>query len=112
MRYKLVATLGYFAVLAAFAHSSGVVVPEWLAFAVIFVLPLADGFIGGLWPLFVPPAVVLLALPAGYGSGELLIWFVMLIVAFIAVPEIVIGWGARWLVSWYRRHEMKYAARS
>ena len=115
MRYRVAArvaaTAGYFAVLTAFAHSSDDFIPEWIAFTVIFVMPLAVGFVAGLWGLVVPPAVVVLALPEGYGAGELPIWFVMLFIAFIAVPEIVIGWGARWLVGRYRRRQTGYAAK-
>ena len=101
MRYRLAATAAYLATLTAVAYSSDGDIPEWIVFFVIFIMPLAVGFLAGLWALAVPPAVVLLASPAGYGSGELPIWFVMLFIALIAVPEIVIGWGARWLVGWY-----------
>jgi hypothetical protein len=101
MIYKLTATAGYFAVLTAFAHSSGEGVADWIAFTVIFVVPLMVGVVAGLWGLVVPPVVVLLAIQAGdrVGEGELPLSVVMLFVFFVAVPEIVIGWGARWLAS-------------
>ena len=101
MRYRLVTAAAYLATLAALAYSSDGDIPEWVVFVVIFVMPLAVGVVAGLWALPVPPVVVLLAVPAGYGSGELPIWFAMLFVAFVAVPEIIIGWGARWLVVRY-----------
>ena len=103
MRYRVAGATAYFAVLIALAHSEDRDLPGWTVLAVIFVLPLAVGFVVGLWGLFVPPLVVLFVVPAGYGSGELPIWFSMAIVAFIATPEIVIGWGAMWAVRYYAR---------
>ena len=97
MRYQLAVAVSYLAVLNVFAHGSRGSVPDWIAFSVIFALPFAIGYIVGLWSLLVPPLAVLMALPLGYGT-VFPIWFVMLFVAFIATPEIVIGWGARWLV--------------
>jgi len=49
------------------------------------------------------PAAVLIAVPAGYGSGEaeLPIWFGMLFVGFIALLVILFGSIARWLLIWY-----------
>lgn len=99
----------YLAVLTMFAYSSDEVVPGWIAITVIFVLPLVVGFVVGPWGLIVPLLVVLLAAPAGYGSGELPIWFWMVIVAFIATPEIVIGWAARWAARYYARSRRRTA---
>lgn len=103
MRYRAAGAIAYFAALMALAHGEDRDLPEWIVLAVIFVLPVVVGFVVGLWALIVPPLVVLFAVPAGYGSGELPIWFAMAIVAFIATPEIVIGWGARWAVRYYAR---------
>ena len=105
MRYPIAGATAYFAVLTAFAYTSDEVVPGWVAITVIFVLPVVAGLIAGLWALIVPPLVVLLALPAGYGSGELPIWFVMAFIAGIAIPGIIIGWGARWAVRYYARSD-------
>jgi hypothetical protein len=44
-----------------------------------------------------PAVVVLIAVPAGQGSGEVSPALGMMFVGLIAVPAIVIGWGARWL---------------
>ena len=99
MRYRVAAATAYFAVLTWIAHSSDANIPEWIALTVIFALPFAVGFVAGPWALIVPPLAVVLAMPLGYGSGELPIWFVMLFIAFVATPEIIVGWGARWLVT-------------
>jgi hypothetical protein len=100
MRYRIAAALLYLMTLVWFAHRLDGVA-DWLAIVVIFVLPFAVGVTAGLWALPVPLLVFFLALPAGYGSGEIPIWFVMMFVGLIALPAIVIGWGARWLAARY-----------
>lgn len=52
--------------------------------------------VGRLWALALPAIVVLLAIPAGQGSGEVSLAVAMMFVGLFAVPAIVIGWGARW----------------
>jgi hypothetical protein len=98
MRYRLVVALAYVAALAWFAYSSDEVIPDWVAFAAIFVAPFVVGFsVGRLWAVALPAVVVLIAVPAGQGSGEVSPALGMMFVGLIAVPAIVIGWGARWL---------------
>src|SRR5207247_2661673 len=101
MRYKLVVALLYLVTLVWFAYHLDGVVPEWLAVVVILLAPFAAGLAAGVWALPVPLLAFLFALPAGYGSGEVPIWFLMMFFALIAVPEILIGWGARWLAARY-----------
>jgi hypothetical protein len=103
MRYRAAVAAAYLAVLTMFAYSSDEVIPEWIAFSVIFGLPLAAGLAAGLWGLFVLPLAVFFSLGAGESSGELPVAFVMMFVALIAAPEIVIGWGVRWVAIWYSR---------
>jgi hypothetical protein len=75
-------------------------VADWVAIVVIFVLPFAVGVTAGVWALPVPLLALFLALPAGYGSGELPIWFVMMFTGLVALPVIVAGSIARWLLIW------------
>jgi hypothetical protein len=96
MRYRVVAALLYLAALVWFGYRLDGVA-DWVAILIIFAAPFAAGFVAGVWGLVVPPFAVLLVLPAGDGSGELPIWFVMMFTALVAAPEIVIGWGVRWL---------------
>src|SRR5215475_186378 len=97
MRYKIVAASLYLLALVWFAYQLDGVVPDWVAIVLIFVAPLIAGLAAGLWALPVPWLVFLFALPAGEGSGEIPIWLIMMFVALIALPAIVIGWGARWV---------------
>jgi hypothetical protein len=100
MRYKVAAALVYLATLVWFGYRSDGVA-DWVAILIIFAAPFAAGYVAGVWVLLVPPLAVLFVLPAGDGSGELPIWFVMMFTALVAVPEIVVGWAARWLVTRY-----------
>ena len=100
MRYKMAPALLYFLALVWFTYRLDGV-PGWLAIVVIFVAPFLAGFAAGLWALPVPWLALLLALPAGYGSGEIPIWFVMMFCALIAIPAIVVGWAARWILTRY-----------
>src|SRR5262245_50714260 len=101
MRYKMTAAALYFAALVWFAYQLDGFVPEWVAVVLIFVAPVVAGLVAGLWALPVPSVAFLFALPAGDGSGEIPIWFIMMFVALIALPATVIGWGARWLTDRY-----------
>src|SRR5262245_6113820 len=102
MRYRLAVAAAYVATLVWFAYSSERAIPDWIAIFVVFVAPFAVGFIvGRVWAALLPFAAVLLALPAGYGGGELPIWVAMMFVGLVATPEIVIGWGARWVADRY-----------
>ena len=108
MRYKLGATVAYFLVLVWFAYHDGSPVPDWIGYSVVFVLPFVLGFGAGLWPALALPPAVLLAIPAGYGSGELPVWFGMALMgAAVALPGILLGWVAGWLARRYlaRRQE-------
>jgi hypothetical protein len=96
MRYRIAAALLYLVTLVWFAYRLDGVA-DWVAIVVIFALPFLVGVTAGVWALPVPVLAICLALPAGYGSGEIPIWFVMMFTALVAVPAIVIGWGARWL---------------
>ena len=98
MSYRLVVALAYVTALAWFAYSRGEVIPDWIAFAAIFVAPFAVGFlVGRLWAVALPVLVVLAAIPAGQGSGEVSPVVGMMFAGLVAVPAIVIGWAARWL---------------
>jgi len=71
MRYRLVVALAYVTALGWFAYASDGVIPDWVVFAAIFVAPFAVGFlVGRLWAVALPAVVVLIAVPAGQGSGE------------------------------------------
>ena len=97
MRYKLVVALAYIGALAWFAYSSDGVIPDWIAFTAIFVAPFFVGFlVGRLWVVVLPAIVVLLAIPAGQGTGEVSPAVGMAFIGLFAVPAIVIGWAARW----------------
>jgi hypothetical protein len=67
------------------------------------VLPLAASLAAGPWVALALPVAVLLAVPAGYGSGEaeIPIWFAMMFFALVALPVIAVGSAARWFVTWY-----------
>jgi len=100
MRYKLAAAILYLVTLVWFTYRLDGVA-DWVAIVIIFVLPFAAGVTAGVWALPVPLLAFLFALPAGYGSGEIPIWFVMMFVGLIALPVILVGSIARWLVIWY-----------
>jgi hypothetical protein len=98
MRYRLVVAFAYVTALGWFAYASDEVIPNWVAFAAIFVAPFVAGFlVGRLWAVALPAVVVLIAVRAGQRSGEVSPALGMMFVGLIAVPAIVIGWGARWL---------------
>jgi len=100
MRYNIAAGLLYLATLVWFGYRLDGIA-DWVAIVVIFVAPFLAGFAAGLWALPVPWLALLLALPAGYGSGEVPIWFLMMFCALIALPAIVVGWAARWILTRY-----------
>lgn len=114
MRYKVGATAAYFLVLVWFAYHDGEPVPDWIGYTIVFVLPFALGFGAGLWPALALPPAVLLAIPAGYGSGDLPVWFGMAFLGAVALPGILLGWVAGWLARRYlaRRHELRRHSRS
>jgi hypothetical protein len=103
MRYRVAVAAAYLALLTMFAYSSDEAMPEWIAFTVVFGVPLVVGLAAGLSGLLALPLAVLVSLGAGEGSGEIPVSFVMMFVAVVAVPEIVIGWGVRWVAIWYWR---------
>ena len=100
MRYKVTAALLYLATLIWFGYRSDGIA-DWVALLIIFAAPFAVGYVAGVWGLLIPPLAVLLVLPAGDGGGEVPIWVLMMFAALFAVPEIVVGWGARWLTNRY-----------
>jgi hypothetical protein len=104
MRYKLSVAAGYAATLGWFSYHDDVYA-NWVAYALIFILPFVAALVAGPWAALALPAAVLIAVPAGYGSGEaeLPIWFGMLFAGFIALPVILFGSIARWLLIWYAR---------
>ena len=98
-----------------FAYHDGEPVPRLdRLHPIVFVLPFALGFGAGLWPALALPPAVLLAIPAGYGSGDLPVWFGMAFLGAVALPGILLGWVAGWLARRYlaRRHEPRRRSRS
>jgi len=88
----------YVVALVWFAYTLEGVVPQWAWIVALYVAPFAAGFlVGRLWAVALPAIVVLLAVPAGQGSGEIPVFVGMFFVALIALPAIVIGWAARLL---------------
>jgi hypothetical protein len=104
MRYRLAVTAGYAAILGWFAfHPDNVA--GWVVFSLLFIAPFVAGLGAGPWAALALPVAVLLALHAGPGTAEEEIpaWLGMSFVALVALPVIVVGWGARWFVTWYAR---------
>ena len=101
MRYKLLVAAGYAVLLGWFAHHD--VHENWLAYTLIFVVPFVAALAAGPWVALALPAAVLIAAPAGYGSGEaeIPIWFVTAFIGLIALPVILAGSVARWLLISY-----------
>jgi len=110
MRYKLPTAAAYAATLAWFAYHPDNV-PEWVGYGLIFIVPFIAALGAGPWAALALPVAVLIAVPAGYGSGEaeLPVWLVMMFVGLVALPGIVLGSLARWLVIWYSGRSMNAA---
>jgi hypothetical protein len=104
MRYRSAVIAGYAAILVWFAYHPDNVA-DWVVWSLIFIAPFVAGLGAGQWAALALPVAVLLALHAGPGTGEEEIpaWLAMSFVALVALPVIVVGWGARWFVTWYAR---------
>jgi hypothetical protein len=102
MRYRLAVAAGYAAILGWLAHSPDNLA-GWVIFSLLFIVPFVAGFGAGRWAVLALPLAVLLALSAGPGTGEEEIpaWLGMSFVALVALPVIVVGWGARWFETSY-----------
>jgi hypothetical protein len=102
MRYKLSVAAVYAATLGWFAHNPDNLA-GWVVFSLLFIAPFVAGFGAGPWAALALPVAVLLALTAGPGTveEEIPAWLGMSFVALVALPVIVVGWGARWFVTWY-----------
>src|SRR5215470_8938214 len=98
--YKLLVAAGYAAILGWFAYHD-VTLPEPAWYALWFAIPFVAGLLAGPWAALALPVAVLIAVPAGYGSGEaeIQIWVVMIFLGIVAGPAIVVGWAAKWLTT-------------
>jgi hypothetical protein len=102
MRYKLVASAVYFALMASWVYlisDRGLDAPESMVALMLVIAQLVLGVAVRWWGLLLPPLVVLIAVPAGvsdaYPSAELPIWFGTLIAAGPAWLLIAVGAIAR-----------------
>jgi len=104
MVYKFAVVAGYAAALGWLAYHDANP-PGWVALGIWFVLPLVAGLLAGPWAAVALPVAVLVAVPAGYGTGEALvpIWVAMVIVGVVALPVIVVASFVRWAVLSYAR---------
>jgi hypothetical protein len=96
-------TAAYGLTLLMFAYRADNV-PDWAAFALLFALPFGASFAAGPRVALALPVAVVLAMPAGYGSGggewQIPVWLGMILVALVGLPLIAVGSAAPWFVTW------------
>ena len=66
----------------------------WLV-ALCLLQPAFGALVGRWWAVPLPIALVPMSIPAGYGSGELPVWFGVMFLAGLAVPLVLGGVVAR-----------------
>lgn len=83
----------------------------WWLVALGLLQPTFGALVGRWWAVPVPIALVPMSIPAGYGSGELPLWFGVMFLAAFAAPLVLGGVVARKFGAYYvRRNESRYVA--
>jgi hypothetical protein len=111
MRYRVAALAGYVGLMLFWIYGAldgGRDVPETLTMIVLAGAQVLIGVSLGGWALLLPPALVLMSVPAGYGdaptsSEEFPIWFGLMFAAVPAITLVAFGWLVRLAAKWQLR---------